>query len=330
MRLAALILLALMAGWPAAAHEVRPAYLEIHERAPQSFEVRFRQPVITAQEGLMGGLDLKARFPQNCERQGEPLRTRADGYLTERFTTGCEAEDAPLEISIDGLRRSLTDVYVTFETHDGVRSNYLLNARNPAFTPGGAGTARARDYFNVGLAHMLGGIDHVLFVIGLVLLVPGALRLVSVATTFTIAHSLTLAASVLEFVRLPAAPVEAGIALSVVFMAYELTRPDGAQGSMARRHPELVAFGFGLLHGFGFAGVLADTQMPLGPLVQALFFFNIGVEAGQLLVIAICGAALASLRQFGENWQGLLRSALAGGLTVGASYFFAGAFAALI
>ena len=330
MRLLLVLLVAVLAAAPADAHEVRPAYLEIRETAEQTFQVRFRQPIIAAEGGLMGGLNLKPAFPQSCTQQGEPLRTRADGYLTERFKTSCTIETRALEITIDGLQRSLTDVYVTFESAEGVRSNYLLNGRVPGFAVGGTAEARIIDYFDVGLAHMLGGIDHVLFVIGLVLLVPGSLRLVSVATTFAIAHSLTLALSALELVRLPMAPVEAGIALSVLFMAYELTRSDGTEASIARRHPELVAFGFGLLHGFGFAGVLADAQMPMDQLIPALFFFNVGVEAGQLLVIAFCIATLWALRQLGERAGVAFRTALMAGLTVGAAFFFAGAFARLI
>lgn len=319
-----------MIASPAFAHEIRPAYLEIREAVPGDFDVRFRQPVIDAGEGMIGGLNLAPVFPQACAQSESIPVASADNYLTQRYKVTCPTELPELIVTIQALERTLTDVYVTHLRADDTRSNHLLNARTPSLTLGDPGRPAVLGYFMVGLHHLLGGLDHVLFVIGLILLVPSLFRLITVATTFTLAHSLTLGLSVLDIVRLPSAPVEAGIALSVLYLAYELTRPDGATGSAARRRPELIAFGFGLLHGFGFAGALAETGMPAGQIAPALLMFNIGVEAGQLLVIAVIGIVLAALRQFGAGWERRSRQALTSALAIGAAYFFAGAFSNLV
>lgn len=312
------------------AHEIRPAYLEIRETKPGDFDIRFRQPVIDADNGMIGGLNLAPVFPRECTQSEAMPVISADSYLTQRYEVICPSELTEIIVTIQSLERTLTDVYVTHLRADDTRSNHLLNARTPSLTLGDPGRPAVLAYFMVGVHHMLGGLDHVLFVIGLILLVPNLFRLVTVATTFTVAHSVTLGLSVLDVVRLPSAPVEAGIALSVLYLAYELTRPDEAARSVARRRPELVAFGFGLLHGFGFAGALAETGMPAGQVAPALLMFNVGVEAGQLLVIAVIGAALAMLRRFGAGWASGSRQAVTSALTIGAAYFFVGAFSNLV
>jgi hydrogenase/urease accessory protein HupE len=143
-------------------------------------------------------------------------------------------------------------------------------------------------YFGAGVGHILAGADHLLFVLGLLLLVRGAGALVRTVTAFTLAHSLTLALAVTAAVRLPPAPVEAAIALSLVLLAAELARPPGdAPPTLARRRPSLLAFAFGLLHGFGFAGGLRALRVPAGDLPFALLGFNLGVEAGQLAFVAV-------------------------------------------
>jgi hydrogenase/urease accessory protein HupE len=153
-------------------------------------------------------------------------------------------------------------------------------------------------YFVLGVEHILAGWDHLLFVIALVLLIGEWRRVVWAATAFTLAHSLTLAAASLGFVGVPQRPVEALIALSIVFLAIETLKADAQNPSLTARYPWVVAFLFGLLHGFGFAGALSAIGLPQDDIVAALLAFNIGVEAGQLLVVAVTLGTIAVLRRF--------------------------------
>jgi len=310
---------------PAHAHEVRPGFLKLTETEANSFKVEFRQPIAPISNGEVGGLNLKVVFPDACE-VGEPAPIdRVDDYLIQRFETTCDTDISKITIYIDGIQRTLTDVYVVVYGRDAKETSALINAQSPSLTLSGSKADSVSGFFLVGVDHMLGGLDHVLFVIGLVLLIPLGWRLVSVATTFTIAHSITLGLSVLDLVKLPTAPVETGIALSIVYLAYELTRRDGARASVARRYPELVAFGFGLLHGFGFAGALGEIGMPSDLLIPALFFFNVGVEAGQLLVITVLGIVLIAVTRIGSRHLVVARATISSILTIGAAYFFIGA-----
>jgi hydrogenase/urease accessory protein HupE len=158
-----------------------------------------------------------------------------------------------------------------------------------------------RTYFVLGVEHILAGWDHLLFVIALVLLIGNWRKVILAATAFTVSHSITLAAAALGYVGLPQAPVEALIALSILFLALEIIRPDGDTPTLTRRFPWVVAFLFGLLHGFGFAGALNSIGLPEGEIVAALLAFNIGVEAGQLMVITSLLIALALVQRFAVN-----------------------------
>lgn len=325
-----IVLLCALLGFDAQAHEVRPAYLEIREQTEGQLSVRFRQPIVPLEEGRMAGLNLVPEFSEGCIPSETKQISRDEGYFTQRYEVTCSVPREERQVTIEGLTRSLTDVYVTYVELDETSRTALLNGRLLSFSPGDDAPPPTLAYFEVGVHHMLGGIDHVLFVIGLILLVPSLLRVITVATTFTIAHSLTLGLSVLDLVRLPSGPVETGIALSVLYLAYELTRPKTKDVSIAARHPELIAFGFGLLHGFGFAGALGEIGLPGDQLISALFLFNVGVEAGQLLVIAMVGLVLFACRRLGPKLEAAMNMALVSVLTAGAAYFFAGAFTSLI
>jgi len=325
-----IVLICSVFSFAAHAHEVRPAYLEIREQTDEELSVRFRQPIVPLEEGRMAGLNLVPHFSEGCAPSEIRQISRDDGYFTQRYDVICTAPRDQRTVTIEGLTRSLTDVYVTYVQLDDTSQTTLLNGRVLSFSPGEDTPPPTLAYFDVGVHHMLGGIDHVLFVIGLILLVPNLLRVITVATTFTIAHSLTLGLSVLDLVHLPSGPVEAGIALSVLYLAYELTRPKSDSASIAARHPELIAFGFGLLHGFGFAGALGEVGLPGDQLISALFLFNVGVEAGQLLIIAMIGLILLSCRRLNSRLEAAVTVGLVSVLTVGAAFFFAGAFTALI
>ena len=203
-------------------------------------------------------------------------------------------------LRIDGLEATMTDALVRIEFSDGAMWTGRLTPQAPELTiperPGRGSVALT--YFSLGVEHILTGIDHLLFVLALLIITGGTMRLLWTVTAFTVAHSITLALATLGFVHVPSPPVEAVIALSIVFVAAEILH--GWQGvkGLTVRAPWIVAFTFGLLHGFGFAGALAEIGLPQGQIPLALFFFNVGVEAGQLVFIAAILAIFAATRHF--------------------------------
>lgn len=271
---------------PLAAHEVRPGYIELSETKRDVFKVIWKQPIRPAGRQAVAGLGLRPVFPPNCERLEDSRMQRRPGVLIERFKLACEGGIMGRQIGVDGLRKTITDVFVHVQLSDGASSHMRLTAQVPVATLGGGGTGLAA-YFGLGVEHLVFGIDHILFVLGLVMLVKGWRRLVYVISAFTIAHSITLALSMLANVTAPSAVVEAIIALSILFLAVELVQPEEKRSELATRYPQAVAFGFGLLHGFGFAGVLGDIGLPRDLAAPALALFNIGLEVGQLAVIAL-------------------------------------------
>ena len=190
-------------------------------------------------------------------------------------------------IRIEGLQSTLTDVLVRLERLDGVTLTFSVTPSSPMFVieaePGHRDVART--YLVMGVEHILRGVDHLLFVLALVILVKGGKRLFWTITAFTGAHSLTLAAATLGWVHVPPPPVEASIALSIVFLASEIVQTRAGRPGLTYRQPWIVAFAFGLLHGLGFAGALSAIGLPANAIPVALLFFNVGVEIGQLLFI---------------------------------------------
>ena len=288
-------MLALLAALPAArAHEVRPAYLELKETAPGQFSVLWRTPVLAGMR-----LPVALKLPADVRDVREPVvQELTDSLLERRWIDAGPSGLAGKRIEFPGLQFTITDALVRVETLDGRTQSTLVRPSQAwieiAATPSDWEVAGA--YLRLGVEHILSGIDHLLFVLALILLVGDWKRLVWTITAFTAAHSITLAAATLGWVRVPGPPVEACIALSIVLVAAELTRESG-RGSLAARSPWLVAFAFGLLHGFGFAGALSQIGLPQHAIPLALLFFNIGVEAGQLLFIAsVLAVAAAAMR----------------------------------
>ena len=280
-----------------AAHEVRPAYLQVTEASGGRFEVLWKQPILPdADPGLVRRLPIAPRFPAHCRESDRQLPDLTTSALIERWTLTCDERGlVGAEISIDGLPRTLTDVLLRVRLLDGTAADHLLRSEAPrvVLAPESDGGAAVPTYLVLGIEHLLFGFDHILFVVGLLFFVHRPLQLVQVVTAFTVAHSITLALSTLGLVTLSQRPVEAVIALSILFLAVELARGTrGGQSAMARS-PWAIAFGFGLLHGFGFAGALAEIGLPESARAMALLLFNVGVEIGQL---AIVGCLLALLR----------------------------------
>ncbi len=289
--LAALALAA--AAAPAIAHEVRPAYLQIKETDPGLFAVLWKQPVLQDRR-----LPLEPIFPDDCAAVA-PVRREATGAaLLQTWRIECPLRQGA--IHIDGLSRTITDVMVEISRLDGEQTTHLLRPNAPSLDVSDPSPPVAA-YLTLGVEHLIFGIDHVLFVIGLVLFIPSRWALLKTITAFTIAHSMTLALSVLELVRLPQGPVEAVIALSILFLARELAMPEERRSALTRGRPWIMALLFGLLHGFGFAGALADIGLPREQLALSLLLFNIGIEVGQLLIIAALLALLWIARRIAGN-----------------------------
>ena len=274
--LAAFILLGVLI--PASAHEVRPAYLAIEEIGPDLHRVTWKQPVLGDRR-----LPLDPVLPEQCEVLSEGLPEHTGAALITRWEIACDFTHGVLRI--DGLSRTLTDVMVRISTLDGQQTNQMLRPDSPSLDLADPAPPIAA-YLYLGVEHLLFGIDHILFVVGLVLFVRNRWMLLKTITAFTVAHSITLALSVLDLVRLPQGPVEAVIALSILFLARELMLPEDKRSAIMQIRPWLMAFTFGLLHGFGFAGALADIGLPREDLALSLLLFNVGIEIGQLMVIA--------------------------------------------
>jgi len=282
----AFLALALLGAGVAGAHEVRPGYLEIQQTAAETYDVLWKVPG----KGELR-LGIYARMPENCEALRPPSTRTVGGAYLDRWTVVCPGGLTGETITIDGLASTLTDVLVRLERLDGTTQVELLAPKAPSFVVEAAQgwLGIAGTYLRLGVEHILKGIDHLLFVLALLILVEGRRRLIGTVTAFTVAHSLTLAAATLGFVHVPQQPVEAVIALSIVFVAGEIAHGYQSQGGrpgLAQRWPWIVAFIFGLLHGFGFAGALTEIGLPEQAIPLALLFFNVGVEVGQLLFIA--------------------------------------------
>ena len=292
-RLIIAMLLALIV-LPASTHEVRPAYLELHEVAAGTYRVLWKTPM----RGELR-LALTPVFSIQPERI-TPVITRHTGDAAVQTWRMQLAE--PLRgqlLRIGGLEGTLTDVLVRAEFADDTTWTHRLTPTQPSvqIPRRESGLTVAGVYLKLGVEHILLGIDHLLFVFALLLITHGSWKLVKTVTAFTLAHSITLGMATLGVVNVPSPPVEAVIALSIVFLAAEIVRKQRDQDSLSYRSPWLVAFVFGLVHGFGFAGALSEIGLPQGQVPLALLFFNIGVELGQLLFIAAVLSLLVLLHR---------------------------------
>ena len=267
---------------PANAHEVRPGYLELRQTDTETFEVFWKVPA----RGKLK-LGIHARLPEICTPISAVVSKKSGGAFMDRWTVTCPGGLSRETISIDGLSGTLTDVLARIERLDGTSQVTRLTPDTPSFIIEAAPKWQqiVGSYLGLGAEHILLGIDHLLFVLALLLLVKGWRQLIATVTAFTVAHSLTLAAATLGYVHVPQRPVEAVIALSIVFVAAEVVRLRKGQVSIAQRLPWAIAFTFGLLHGFGFSSALSEIGLPEQAIPLALLFFNIGVELGQLIFI---------------------------------------------
>ncbi|WP_324262028.1 HupE/UreJ family protein [Altererythrobacter sp. H2] len=290
--LAALLLLWLALAVPARADELRPGYIEFAEQAPGQWSLAWKRPYLQPPPEPPPPPIL----PDNCTYQGEVRQGAAGGAVLGRADVRCTGAVAGKTLGVADLIGQ-TDLLARVIPLDAPAQAIRITAATPQATIAAEEIRPPvwRTYFVIGVEHILEGWDHLLFVIALVLLLRSWRQAVIAATAFTVAHSITLAGASLGWLAMPQRPVEVLIALSIVFLAVEIARRDPARPSLAMRLPWVVAFLFGLLHGFGFAGALAEIGLPDDALVPALVAFNLGVEAGQLLVVGVTLAAIAAL-----------------------------------
>lgn len=310
MRRLLVALLAWLAAAGANADVFRPAYLELREAGQGEYDVLWKVPAL----GEDMRLSAYVEFPEGTEALTEPHTTHGNGAWVERWRIRRPGGLAGETVTIVGNAVGVTDIIARVERLDGSSQVERLQSGNPQFTvEAPTGTAEvAWSYLVLGVEHILGGIDHLLFVLALLLIVRGSWRIVATITAFTVAHSITLVAATLGWVHVPGPPVEAVIALSIVFVAAEVVHGLRGREGLTARAPWVVAFSFGLLHGLGFAGALAEVGLPQTAIPVALFMFNVGVELGQLAFVAAVLVAGALLRR--------VVAARAAGLTAAAAY----------
>ena len=281
-RLVLMGVLGLLAARPAGAHPLDPALLEIREIRGSPAEVLWRQPSLQPRDAPIHPV-----LPRRCTQLGRAEVRQGELWTEARWRLDCGSRSLVGErIGVEGLALGQTDALLRIELADGRLVQAVLRPDAPAFTvPTGTSAAKVgRDYLLLGLEHILTGLDHLLFVLGLVLLVRGR-GLLWTITAFTLGHSITLSLAALGVVHIPPAPVEVLIAASIFAVAVELTRQDAGRSISPWRSPHALAFGFGLLHGLGFAGALAQVGLPAGEIPLALVSFNSGIEVGQLLFV---------------------------------------------
>jgi hydrogenase/urease accessory protein HupE len=287
------------------AHTSLPGYLSLQETSPGSFDLVWKVPTA---EGPPPAI--YPEFPGHCT-VSEPLETdKMAGAILERGTVRCGSKGLTgATIEITGLNVTILDVLVRITFSDGTSAQHMLKPLEPSFVvrKDGKNSIDIWGYVSLGIGHILYGIDHVLFVLGLLLIVRGGARLLETITAFTVAHTITLGLAAFGVVHVAPTPVEAVIALSIVFLAVELAQHQRGKEALTFRRPWVVAFAFGLLHGFGFAGTLSRLGIPSGEVPQALLFFNLGVEAGQLAFVGAFLAFVESLRTLEIRWPAWTR-----------------------
>ena len=277
--------LAMGCAWlPSSGHELQPGFLELIERDPGRYQVLWKQPVAIGVTQRLVPV-----FPDSCRASNEPTGEVIPGAWLYRAQIECKPNLAGQTLTIEGLEAFSTDVLVRVQHRNGSVETHLLKPVQPSITIGTTEQPQRKrwTYLLLGIEHIALGIDHLLFVLGLLLIVRDRWMLVKTITAFTVAHSISLAAATFAVIQVPAAPLNAAIALSILFLGPEIVRVWRGQTSFTIRHPWVVAFAFGLLHGFGFASGLATLGLPRDEIPLALLLFNLGVEIGQLAFVAV-------------------------------------------
>lgn len=298
--------MSIASGSWAEAHELRPGYLELKEVSDEVYTLSWKKPV--------GGeirFELTPLVPEGCRLTSRDRQQFANGAAVTRGTLTCSGGLGGKTLQIGGLKTAATDVLVRLQHMDGRVESHLLKPAQASVTFGAKMTwwQRSETYTRLGIEHILLGVDHLLFVLGLLLIVADRWMLVKTITSFTIAHSLTLGIATLGYASAPIAPLNAAIALSILFLGPEIVRSWRGETSLTIRHPWLVAFLFGLLHGFGFASGLTAIGLPRVEIPWALLLFNVGVELGQIFFVVLVILLERSFRTLEIAWPRVIAAA---------------------
>jgi hydrogenase/urease accessory protein HupE len=294
--------LLLLVAAPGRAHESRPGFLELRETAPETYAFLWKKPT-----GGEVEIQIAPAIPDGCRLATPDRQQLTPGAVIVRGTLTCAGGLAGKTIAIVGLEATVTDVLVRLHHADGRLESHLLRPATPSVALGGvtSATERALGYVRLGIQHILLGLDHLLFVLGLLLIVSDRWTLVKTISSFTVAHSVTLAIATLGYASAPLPPLNAAIALSILFLGPEVVRTWRGESSFTIRHPWVVAFAFGLLHGFGFASGLAAMGLPRAEIPLALLLFNVGVELGQVGFVLLVVLLERSFRVLEVRWPRL-------------------------
>ena len=298
-----LSLLLLLAVSPARAHEARPCYLEIKEVAPGQYELLWRTPVLAGMR-----LPVTLKLPDDLKDFKDPTSQElTDSLVTRRWIDAGPNGLAGKRIDFPGLQATITDILVHVELLDGRSWSTIIHPSQPYIEIAAPQSHLAvmAGYIVLGIRHISLGADHLLFLLGLLLIVKNRWMLIKTVSAFTVAHSITLALATLGYANAPVVPLNAAIALSILFLGPEIVRVWRGETSFTIRHPWVVAFAFGLLHGFGFASALTSAGLPRAELPLALLSFNVGVEIGQLgfvLLILLLERAFRILEIRWPDW----------------------------
>jgi HupE / UreJ protein len=294
------ILLAAITASAADAHELQPGFLELRETAAGQYDALWKVPSVGTER-----MQIAPIFPETCRQLGDARTELAGTAWVSTARIACERSLAGQTIAIDGLEAYSTDVLVRVQHADGVVETHIVKPIEPFVTlrSGSDAGRTASAYLSLGIGHIALGIDHLLFVLGLLLIVRNRWALVKTITAFTVAHSITLAAAAFGVISVPAAALNAAIALSILFLGPEIVRVWRGETSFTIRHPWAVAFTFGLLHGLGFASGLANLGLPRADVPLALLLFNVGVEAGQLAFVLVVIAMERAFHALEVRWS---------------------------
>lgn len=295
----ALLLATCFLSFDVLAHDVRPALLSMQETSADTFSVLWKRPVNAAIP-----LNLSVRMPSVCEASDATSRRNVGDFSISQWQAHCAGGLANTAFIIDGLATSVTDVLLQIQFLNGTLFVERLTPDKTSVSipaePSVLGVMRS--YVLLGVEHILSGIDHLLFVLCIMLLISGKKKLLFAITAFTVAHSLTLVMSILGYAAMNNGVVEVLIALSIVLLAYEVIRYNKGVIGLSTEFPWVVIFVFGLMHGFGFAGALADIGLPANNIPIALLFFNLGVEVGQLLFVVVTLLIVMPIGRYIDRW----------------------------
>ncbi|HBX43216.1 MAG TPA: HupE / UreJ protein [Deltaproteobacteria bacterium] len=294
------VLLALGFSGVVHAHESQPGSLDIRQIAGDRYDVVWKAPIYYGRPH-----PARLELPASWQTVVEPTeRTLPDSIVSRRVVAVGEKGVEGSIVSFPGLQGTITDVFVRLTRLDGTAMTAVVRPTSPNAVLRGERSwhTTAGEYIGLGFHHIMLGVDHLLFVLGLLLIVRGRMMLFKTVTSFTVAHSITLAIATLGYASAPLPPLNAAIALSILFLGPEIVRSWRGETSLTIRYPWIVAFLFGLLHGFGFASGLSTTGMPKAELPWALLFFNVGVELGQIGFVSLTLLLSRAFRVLAMRW----------------------------